>query len=479
MNVSIIRYILSWVLTIESAFMFLPCLISILYREKSGFAFLAVAVVFLALGLVSIHFKPKSQQFFAKEGFVIVGLSWIVMSIVGCLPFVISREIPNFIDALFETVSGFTTTGASILSDVEALSHTCLFWRSFTHWIGGMGVCVFLIAILPTVGGYNMNLMKAESPGPSVGKLVPKVKDTAKILYLIYFIMTLVQFVLLMVAGMPWFDAICTAFGTAGTGGFGTKGDSLAGFNPAIMWITTIFMILFGMNFNLYFFILRKKFKPAILMEEIRWYVAIILLAIAVVTFNVLSYFDTVGEALTHSAFQVASLMTSTGFATTDFNLWPDLSRTILVMLMFIGACAGSTGGGLKVSRFILAIKAIRQEILHLIHPRSVKAVEMDGKAVDKETIKGVTVYISLFGIFYLISWLLISLNGFDFVTNFTAVVATLNNIGPGLNMVGPCGNFADFNILSKIVLMINMLAGRLELYPILLLFYPAVWKKN
>lgn len=479
MNFSIIRYILGWVITIESAFMFLPCIISIIFREKSGFVFLGVAAVFLAAGIIITRFKPKNQQFFAKEGFVIVGLSWIVLSLVGCLPFFISREIPRFEDALFETISGFTTTGASILTDVEAMSHTCLFWRSFTHWLGGMGVIVFLLIILPTVGGYNMNLMKAESPGPSVGKLVPKVRDTARILYIIYSVMTLAQLVLLLIAGMPWFDAICTAIGTAGTGGFGTRGDSIGGFNPAIQWITTVFMLLFGVNFNLYFYIIRKKFKLAVMMEEVRWYFAVVLLAVAIITFNISGLFENVGEALTHSAFQVASVVTSTGFATTDFNLWPDLSKTILVMLMFMGACAGSTGGGLKVSRFILALKAIRSEVLHLIHPRSVKSVEMDGKAVDKETVKGVCIYICLFAGIYMISLLIISVNGFDMVTNFTSIVATLNNIGPGLNMVGPAGNFAEFSILSKAVLMFDMLAGRLELYPMLLLFVPAVWKKQ
>ncbi|MBR3637812.1 MAG: TrkH family potassium uptake protein, partial [Lachnospiraceae bacterium] len=384
MNYSFIVYILGWVLTLEAGVMVLPCVTSLIYREKTGLWFLLVAAVSALVGFLLIRKKPKNPQFFTKEGFAVVGLSWIAMSLVGALPFTLSKEIPNYIDAVFETASGFTTTGASILTDIEALSHTALIWRSFTHWIGGMGVFIFLLAILPMAGGYNMHLMRAESPGPSVGKLVPKVKESAKILYIIYLSITVAEMVLLIIARMPVFDAICISFGTAGTGGFGIRADSCASYNAVCQWIITIFMALFGINFNFYFFIIRKRFKDAFTIEEVRWYVALILLSTALVTFNTLRIHNGVGVALRTAAFQVSSIITTTGFATADFNLWPSLSKTILIILMLTGACAGSTGGGLKISRFIIWWKSIKNEIEVFIHPRSVKAVEMDGKTMKR-----------------------------------------------------------------------------------------------
>lgn len=479
MNYAFLFYILGWVLILEGAFMSLPCITSIIYQEKSGLWFLLVALVSALAGFLMIRKKPKNSQFFAREGFAVVGLSWILMSLVGALPFTLSKEIPNYVDAVFETASGFTTTGASILADVEALSHTALLWRSFTHWIGGMGVFVFLLAVLPMVGGYNMHLMRAESPGPSVGKLVPKVKESAKILYMIYFSMTVAEMVLLIIARMPVFDAICISFGTAGTGGFGIRVDSCASYNAVCQWIITIFMALFGINFNFYFFILRKKFKDAFSIEEVRWYVALILMSTAMITFNTWRYHEGFEEAIRTAAFQVSSIITTTGFGTTDFNLWPSFSKTVLLILMLTGACAGSTGGGLKISRFIIWWKSIKNELEVFVHPRSVKAVEMDGKTIERDTVKAVSVYMVVFLLVYIISVLFLSMDKFDLVTNFTAVLATINNIGPGLGEVGPCGAYTNLSYFSKIVLIFDMLAGRLELYPILLLLTPGVWKKH
>ena len=479
MNYSFVVYILGWVLTLEAAFMTLPCITAIIYRETTGLWFLAVALAAAALGIFLIRRKPKNPQFFTKEGFAVVGLSWIALSLVGALPFTLSKEIPNYIDAVFETASGFTTTGASILTDVEALSHSALIWRSFTHWIGGMGVFIFLLAIVPMAGGYNMNLMRAESPGPSVGKLVPKVKESAKILYIIYLAMTITEMVILVITRMPVFDAICIAFGTAGTGGFGVRGDSCASYTPAAQWVITVFMAMFGINFNFYYFILKKKFKDAFSIEEVRWYIALILMSVAFVSFNTWKITGGGFASIRTAAFQVSSIVTTTGFATADFNQWPALSQTILLILMLTGACAGSTGGGLKISRFIIWWKSIRNQLESFVHPRSVKAVEMDGKTIDKDTVRSVSNYMVVFLLVYILSVFLLSLDEFDLVTNFTAVLATINNIGPGLGLVGPAGNFSEFSYFSKIVIIFDMLAGRLELYPILLLLTPGVWKKH
>lgn len=477
MNTSIIRYMLGQVLHFEGLFLLLPCLVALCYQESAGFAFLGTALLCIMLGTFMTSRKPKSMVFYLKEGCVTTSLSWIVLSVLGALPFVISGEIPTFTDALFETVSGFTTTGASIVSDVEALSHCTNFWRCFTHWIGGMGVLVFLLAIIPLSGGSNMNLMRAESPGPSVGKLVPKMKLTARILYGIYLFMTLLMILLLLLGGVPLFEALCTSFGTAGTGGFGFLNDSMASFSPYVQWVITIFMILFGVNFNAYYYILYRQFRKAFAMEEVRCYFGIILTAIAIIFFNTLHLFSNAFEALTHAAFQVGSVITTTGFSTTDFDLWPQTSKMVLVLLMFVGACAGSTGGGMKVSRFMILFKNLGKEFHSYVHPRSIKKIHMDGKPVEHDVVRSVNVYCFAYVLIFCSSLLLISLEGYDFTTNFTAIAATFNNIGPGLSLVGPTSNFGFFSNFSKWVMTFDMLAGRLELFPLLLLFHPTLWR--
>ncbi len=477
MNSSIIRFILGYVLKIEAILMLLPCLVAVIYQEKEGLYFLLVAFLCGFLGWLMTRKKPDNYVFYLKEGCVSTALSWIFLSFFGCLPFWFSREIPSFTDALFETVSGFTTTGASILSDVEALSHCITFWRSFTHWIGGMGVLVFLLAIIPLSGGSHINLMRAESPGPSVGKLVPKVKYTARILYLIYFGMTILEMILLIAGKMPVFDAINTSFGTAGTGGFGIKNDSMMGYSPYLQWVVTIFMILFGVNFNAYYYILFRNFKKALHMEEVRYYFLIIISAVAITFCDILSMSQGIFDALTKASFQVGSIITTTGFSTTDFNLWPQTSKTILVLLMFVGACAGSTGGGIKVSRLVVLFKTLIKELNSYIHPKSIKKIKFEGKPVEHEVVRSINVYFITFMILFSLSVLAISFEGKDLVTNFTAVAATINNIGPGLELVGPTQNFGSFTPFSKYVLMFDMLAGRLELFPLLILFHPAVWK--
>ncbi len=473
-----IRYILGQVLKLEAMLLLLPCLVALIYQEQQGYFYLFTAGIGFLFGLSMTIIKPKNMVFYLKEGCIATALSWLVLSLLGCLPFWLSGEIPSFTDALFETVSGFTTTGASILSDVEALSHCALFWRSFTHWIGGMGVLVFLLAVIPMSGGSNINLMRAESPGPSVGKLVPRIRYTARILYLIYFGLTILEFLLLILGKMPVFDAICTAFGTAGTGGFGIRNDSLTSYSPYLQWVVTIFMILFGINFNAYYLIIYRQFKRFFKMEEVRAFLIIVTASIFVIF---VSRFHATGNAfssLTESAFQVASIISSTGFSTADFDTWSSLCKTILVFLMFIGACAGSTGGGIKVSRFILVGKTIIKEFDSYIHPKSVKKLQMDGKPIDHEVTRSVNVYFVTFMGVFALSLLLLSFEGYDLVTNFTATIATLNNIGPGLSLVGPTQNFGFFHPFSKYVLMFNMLAGRLELFPLLILFHPTLWRQ-
>lgn len=478
MNYSMTFYIIGWILRLEAVFMVLPGVTAILYHEKDGFAFLITLLICLAIGLPLTWKKPSDKVFHTKEGFVTVALSWIVLSVAGAVPFVISGSIPNPIDALFETVSGFTTTGASILSEVEPLSHCVLIWRSFTHWIGGMGVLVFILCLLPLTGGYHMNLMKAESPGPSVSRLVPKVQSTAKILYTIYISLTVLQIIFLLIGKMPLFDTICTAFGTAGTGGFGIKNDSIAGYSTYLQIVITVFMILFGVNFNIYFLLLTKKFAQAFKSEEIRYYFGIIAAAILVITINTRHMFDNIGTALQQVSFQVGSIITTTGFATTDFNEWPVVSQTILVMLMFVGACAGSTGGGFKVSRLVILCKTVRKELHIYLHPNAVKKVKMDGKSIPHEVVRSTNIFLIVYVLIFSASVLLIGFDNFDLVTNFTAVAATFNNIGPGLELVGPTQNFSLFSSFSKCVLIFDMLAGRLEIFPLLLLFKPDTWKK-
>ena len=477
MNRSVIQYILGYVLMVEGILFSIPCITALFYLEKEGFCYFGVGILCLIVGWLMKRKKPDNNIFYLKEGCITTALSWIFLSIFGCIPFVLTGEIPFLPDALFETISGFTTTGASILSDVEALSHCSLMWRSFTHWIGGMGVLVFLLAIIPMSGGSPINLMRAESPGPSVGKLVPKVKSTAQILYAIYFGMTVVEFVLLLLGGMSVFDAINTSIATAGTGGFGIYNDSIGSFSPYIQWVVTIFMILFGVNFNAYYFILFRQLKRAVKMEEVKYYFIIVGAATLIIFLNILHMYSSPFEALTHSVFQVGSIITTTGFSTTDFDLWPETSKTILVLLMFVGACAGSTGGGIKVSRFV--IKTVGKELRSYIHPKSIQKINIDGKPIVHEVLRSVNVYLVTFLVVFVCSVFLISFDGKDLITNFTAVAATINNIGPGLNLVGPTQNFGMFSPFAKFILMFDMLAGRLELFPLLILFYPSVWREK
>ena len=479
MNYAIVFRLLSYILLCESALLMLPAATSAIYGEWSVLgAFLITAALCVVFGLLLRLAKPTSKVFYMREGFATTALSWIVISIMGAVPFVLTGCIPDPIDALFETVSGFTTTGASILPAVEGLPRGILLWRSFTHWIGGMGVLVFLLTLLPLTGGSHVNLMKAESPGPQVDKLVPKVQSTAKLLYGIYLALTLAQLVFLMAGGMPLFDSLLTAFGTAGTGGFGFKNDSFAQFSPYIQWVVTIFMILFGVNFNFYFLLLLRRFRRAVSSEEVRAYLGIILVSIGIITLNIRSMYSGLGEALRHAAFQVGSIITTTGFSSCDFDLWPTLSKQLLVLLMFVGACAGSTGGGMKVSRILIFRKTVGKELKQAMHPQVMAPVRMDGKLLSHETIRTTNVYLCAYLFILVASIMLISLDGFDMVTNFTAVVATLNNIGPGLSQVGPMMNFAGFSNPAKLVLIFDMLAGRLELFPMLVLFLPSAWRK-
>lgn len=479
MNYSIIKYILGWVIFIEGSVMILPFITSIFYNEVSGVAFLSVSFICILIGLLLIRKKPKNPLFFAREGFVTVALSWIVLSIIGALPFTISGEIPNYIDALFETISGFTTTGASIVSRVENLSKCMLFWRSFTHWIGGMGVLVFILAIMPLAGGQSMHLMRAESPGPSVSKLVPNLRKTAFMLYLIYFFITLLQIIILVMLGQPLFDAICNSFATAGTGGFGLYSDSIAHYNNAQQNVITIFMLLFGVNFSFYYLLLLKRFKDAFNFEEVRYYFAIFAGAVLLITINLTLRDGNLIYNLQHAAFQSASIMTTTGFATVDFDTWPIFSKSILVLLMFVGACAGSTGGGIKISRILIYFKSSIRELSHLIHPNSVKTIKCDHKPISNNIIRSCYSFFIIYIIILTTSILLISIEGYDMATNFTAVATALNNVGPGLELVGPSCNFQFFNPFSKFILMFNMLAGRLEIFPILLMFVPSSWSKE
>ena len=478
MNRGIIRYVLGKVIQIEALLLLVPVLCALVYNEHEGFYYLDVAMLCIVVGTVMTIKKPKDSVFYLKEGCISTAASWIFLSLFGAIPFVLTGEIPNYINALFETISGFTTTGASILPEVESLSHSSLLWRSFTHWIGGMGVLVFLLAIIPMGGGGSINLMRAESPGPSVGKLRPKMRTTAGILYTIYIAMTMFEFAILVFSQMPIFDALCTAFATAGTGGYGIKNDSIAGYSPLIQWTVTIFMILFGVNFNAFYYLLEKDIKKAFTMEEVRTYIAIILVTIAAITLDILKSCDSFFDALTKSSFQVASIITTTGFSTTNFELWSSFSKTILVILMFIGACAGSTGGGIKVSRILIFFKEFFKEADSYIHPKSIKQITIDKKPVAHDTIRSTNVFLNVYILIFVFSILIISLDDNDMNTNFTAVLATFNNIGPGLGGVGPTENFGSFSVLSKLVLMIDMLAGRLELFPIVILFHPEIWRE-
>lgn len=479
MNYGMIRYTLGCVLNIEAAAMLLPAVCAVCYRDKSSLmVFLLCVVICLGVGFLLTIKKPKDKTMYSKEGFVAVALSWIALSVFGALPFVISGYIPNFIDALFETVSGFTTTGASILTNVEALPNALLFWRSFTHWLGGMGVLVFLMAIMPLSGGNNMYLMRAESPGPSVGKLVPKVKSTAKILYLIYLGITVIQVVLLLFGGMSLFDSLTITFGTAGTGGFGIRNTSMADYSSYCQIVVTVFMILFGIDFSLYYLILTKRALTALKSEEYKAYLGIIAVSIIIISLNCMHLYPSFATSLKHGAFQVASIITTTGYSTVDFNVWPTLSKTILVIIAFIGACAGSTGGGIKVSRILILLKTIKKEIRLVAHPRSTQKISFNGRPIEHETVRSVNVFLALYLVIFAISLLIISIDNFDFTTNFTAVTATINNIGPGLEMVGPMGNFSVYSPISTFCLTLDMLIGRLEIFPMIILLSPYTWRR-
>ncbi len=478
MNYRMIKYTLGWILLFEAVFLLVPTAAAIFYREAVLSAFLWSVAACLAAGFLLILRRPASTTLYAKEGFVIVSLSWIALSLFGAFPFYIADLVPTFADAFFETVSGFTTTGSSIIPSVEAMPKSILLWRSFTHWVGGMGVLVFIMAFLPLSGGQNMHIMKAESPGPSVSKLVPRVRTTALLLYVIYFALTVLQYILLRVGHMTPFEALNTALAAAGTGGFGFYKDSMGSFSPYLQWVITAFMLIFSINFGSYYLLLKGRLKDA-LNAEVRVFVLIVIAAGTFIAFNMRHLVDTTADAFRHAFFAVASLISTTGFATIDFNLWPAASHVILVLVMFIGACAGSTGGGIKVSRIVILVKGVARELRMAIHPKQVKKISLDGRPVEHEVIRSVNAYISCYLVVFAASMLLISLENRDLVTNFTAVAATLNNIGPGLSMVGPTGNFAFFSIPSKLVLCFDMLAGRLELLPMLLLFSPGTWKKQ
>jgi len=477
MNYAMIRYILGTILKAEALLMCLPALVSLWYREGDATAFLATILAAGGVGLLLSFRKPQNTVIYAREGFVVTSLSWIVMSLVGALPFRLTGAIPHYVDAVFETVSGFTTTGASILTDVEAMGRGLLFWRSFTHWVGGMGVLVFLLAILPLAGGRSVHIMRAESPGPVVGKLVPKVRGTAKILYGIYITMTVILILLLLVGGMPLYDSAVHAFGTAGTGGFGIWGDSIAHYNSAyIDVVLSVGMVLFGVNFNIYYLLLLGKHKSILKSEELRWYLGIIAGSTLLIAWNILPRMGGMLQSLRYAFFQVASVITTTGFATADFNLWPELSRSLLLMLMLLGACAGSTGGGMKVSRFVIMLKSAKREIVRMLHPRSVHVLKFEEKPLEDNTIHNVFIYFFILILVIGASTLLISLDDMDFESTFSAVVSCTNNIGPGLGVVGPMGSYATLSYLSKLVLILDMLLGRLEIFPMLMLFAPSVW---
>lgn len=484
MNYRMMGKFISRILLVEAVFM-LPALLISLYRNErnSVYGFCSAIVITLAAAVIlAVLCRRAKKGFYAREGLVCVGASWIVMSLLGCLPFYFSGEIPHFVDALFETVSGFTTTGASILSNVEGLSKGNLYWRSFTHWLGGMGVLVFVLALGRggnQSDGYTMHLLRAESPGPKVGKLVPKMKDTATILYILYLFLTVLNVIFLLIGRMPVFDAICTAFGTAGTGGFGVRNDSIAGYSPYLQNVCTVFMLLFGVNFACYYMLFMKQIKNVFKDEELRFYLAVVAGSIVLITWNIRGMYDSLGETVRYAAFQVASIVTTTGFATTDFDLWPSFSKAILLGLMVIGACAGSTGGGFKCGRALLLLKSLRRNVRQILHPQKVQVVRMDHQMVQERVLDNINAYLAAYVLIVICSFIVISVDGFSTMTNFSAVLACFNNIGPGLEAVGPTCNFGGYSILSKVILIIDMLAGRLEIFPILILLSKSTWTRR
>ena len=479
MNYRMISSTLGRVIGIEAVLLLLPLATAAIYGENI-YPFLYTIVITAAFSGLLLLFKPRTRELYSREGFVIVALSWILMSAFGALPFVFSGDIPRYIDAFFETVSGFTTTGASILPDVEAMGRGCMFWRCFTHWVGGMGVLVFMMAVLPMSGEHSMHILRAEVPGPTVGKLVPRARKTARILYVIYMVMTAILVIMLCCGGMSLFDSLMHSFATAGTGGFSNYAKSVGAFNSAYVDIViTVFMLLFAVNFNLYFYAITGKLRAALGSRELWVFTAVVLFAGVTIGVNIAPEYGGFFPALRYSFFQVGTIISTTGFATTDFNLWPQYSRWVLVLLMFIGACAGSTGGGIKVSRIMLLCKSSAAEIGKLLHPRSVQRVRLDGRVVDDKTIQSASSFFFLYMFILLLTTLLLTVDGFDMETNFTAVLSCLSNIGPGLSLVGPTGSFAMFSDVSKIALSACMLLGRLEIFPILILFVPSLWAKR
>ena len=480
MNKKMVLNILGKIIWVEAFLLILPLAVSLIYRNDCTFAFaVTIGIAVLVALPLTVFCKTDNKVIYSKEGFVIVSLAWVIMSVIGSLPFVISGEIPSFVDAFFETVSGFTTTGASIIANVEALSEGIAFWRSFTHWIGGMGVLVFVMALSAGLPDRSIHIMRAEMPGPIVDKLVPKARETAKILYLIYIGMTLLEIAVLVICKMPLFEAVIHTFGTAGTGGFGIKSDSIGGYSPVIQWVIAVFMFLFGINFNLYYLLLLKRVKSVFRSTEMWVYVGVACISCVAIALNIMNSCSGFSEALRLSAFQVSSIMTTTGYATADFNLWPGFSKTLLLVLMLMGACAGSTAGGLKVSRVIILFKGMRRELARLLHPRTVKILKLEGKRLDEQTLSSANSYLTVYMFCLFAVFLLLSFDKFDVETNFSAAVACFNNIGPGLGVVGPAGNFFGYSDFSKIVLSAAMLLGRLEIFPLLLCFSPSTWAKN
>lgn len=480
MNKKMIIYILGKMLGVEGALLLIPALVSLIYGEKTGVSFLIVAAVLGVIFLIFGRKKPKNNRIYGKEGFAIVGLAWILWSLFGAIPFVITGSVPNYIDAFFETVSGFTTTGSTILQEIESLPMGINFWRCFTHWIGGMGVLVFVMMVTSLDDENAMPLMRAEVPGPEADKLVPKARSTAKILYQMYFVLTAAEVVLLMFGGMNLYDALVHSFSTAGTGGFSNRNSSVAFYDSAyIDGVITVFMILFGINFNLYFLLLLKNWKSVLKNEELRAYLGIIAAAVAVITINILSIYENVFHAFRYASFQVASVITTTGFYTADYELWPELSKVVLLTVMFIGACAGSTGGGIKVCRFVILCKSIRQEIRKILHPNVVTMVKINGKKVSNDTMRGINTFFAAYIFILVMSVLIVSVDNFDFTTSFSGVLTTINNVGPGISKVGPAENFHMFSPLSKLVFCFDMLVGRLEIFPYLLLLSPDLWRRR
>ncbi|MBQ8502677.1 MAG: TrkH family potassium uptake protein [Clostridia bacterium] len=480
MNRRMVLYTVGTVIKIEALLMLLPTICALIYKEACVKDFLISIAACLICGFaLTIISRPGNKVIYAREGFVIVAISWLALSAFGALPFFISGEIPSYIDAFFETVSGFTTTGASILTDVESMSKGLLFWRSFTHWVGGMGVLVFMMAIVPSLSDRTIHILRAEVPGPIVGKIVPRMKQTTRILYVIYMALTVLMFLFLLVGDMPLFDALVHALGTAGTGGFGIKADSMASYSPYLQWVVTIFMLLFGINFNLYYLLLIKKFKPVFKSGEMWFYLGIVALSTAGITMNIMPIYESFGTSLRHAAFQVSTIITTTGFATDDFNQWPGFSKTILLLLMFIGGCAGSTAGGFKVSRVVILLKNIKRELKKMLHPRSVDVVRFEGKRLDEATISSVNSYLAIYALFFCAIVLLLGLEPFDFETNISAAASCFNNIGPAFGAAGPASSYAMYSPFSKFVLSLAMLFGRLEIYPLILTLSPSTWVKK